>query len=105
MAFTATEEQVKQMAAAAINESHAVGLGALHFRVKVYTTADIVMTDWGVSLDYVDGRMVKLYIRRNDADPTRWECGRMPKPRLDYQSWAATYPTYEALAKSVGVQI
>ena len=48
-----------------------------------------------VYCDYVNGRMMKLDVRWDDLGVY------MPSddhtPRLDYQSWCGTYPTYSAL--------
>jgi hypothetical protein len=47
-----------------------------------------------IHADYIYGRMVKLYIRRPDSRTLD-----LPdhEPHISYQSWAGTYPTYNAL--------
>ncbi len=96
--FTATDEQIKQIAANAVNASVPVGLGFLQATRRVFVPADFDIDGEGLFLDYVEGRMVKLNLRRVAGD--RWEMPGGP-PRLDYQSWAAHYPTYQNLIDSV----
>jgi len=108
MKFKATEEQVAQMAANAINASKPMGLGFLSADMgKTYTPQDALKAidihagRGGLYLDYVDGRMVKLNIHHKNGI---WEMD----DRLfeDYQSWSKTYSSAKALAESVpGVEI
>ena len=98
MRFEATEGQIKQIAANAVNASFPMGLGFLHFRPKrVFQASDFDAQPNGCFyLDYVQGRMVKLSIfKREDG----WEID--DNPRADYQSWVRKYPTTEALVNSV----
>lgn len=93
-----TEQQARQIAANAVNASAPMGVGIMAFDDKVYSPDDVqqCVSDRGINIDYFDGRMVKLYIRRDGDDwilPTH-------SPRHDYQSWVTTYPTYEALFQS-----
>ena len=95
----ATDEQISQMAANAVNVSSPAGLGYLHFNAATkFTAADFTPGERELYLDYVEGRMVKFYVRRHGAN--KWQANY--EPRTDYQSWAFTYPTFQALAKSVG---
>ena len=100
MIFTATEEQILQIAANAVNASTPMGMGFLHFQPKEYTPEEMrkCLSDYGLSIDYFDGRMTKFYIIRAEND--QWRVVDHG-PRSDYQSWASKYPTYEALAGSV----
>lgn len=116
MKFKATTEQIKKVAALAVNASRGAGMGMLHFRPKTYTPEEIdlqftqfdfekrVKGNRGqdVDLDYYEGRMVKLHIRALGEDA--WEVTDSP-PRPDYQSWADTYPTYPALLRAAGITL
>ncbi len=98
MIFNATPEQVKQIAANAVNASVPTGLGFLHYNPsQLFTTSDFAFDDSGcICLDYVQGRMVKLSILPEG------ESWYIPdNPTIDYQSWASTYPTTKALVNSV----
>ena len=101
MKFKATEDQVKQMAANAVNAAQPVGLGVLHFENKEYGPEQFKIINGGLYLDYVAGRMTKLAIRNVGTD--RWEIGG--EPRVDYQSWAVKYPSNKALIESVGAEL
>lgn len=101
-----TNEQVLQLMANAINASEPMGLGFLHAKPVNYTAEDISehYTDdpfseyRDINIDYYEGRMVKLAIRKGDdgfVDVIPDE------PRVDYQSWARKYPTAEHLVNSV----
>lgn len=94
-----TEEQARQMAANAVNASVPMGFGFIHHQVKTYTPDDVQLcvTKRGIRIDYFDGRMVKLYIRKVEDDYLVPE----QETRVDYQSWCRTYPTYQALFDSV----
>ena len=104
MRFTATDEQVKQMAANAVNASLPMGMGHLHYEISRHfkaTEFSLSETD-DMHLDYVGGRMVKLNIWRKGIE--EWEV-RDTKPTPDYQSWCRKYPTYDALLESVGAKV
>lgn len=103
MRFKASESQVRQMAANAANAATPTGLGLLQFDpAQVFVAGDIPVSPAGIFLDYFAGRMVKLMIDRKDGDV--WEI--IGATRLEYQSWARTYPTFRALANSVpGVEV
>jgi hypothetical protein len=96
MKFKATNQQVKQIAANAINASKPMGMGFLHFQADNNFTADDI-EDGELYFDYVQGRMVKLRIR--DLGNGEYEIA--DNPTSDYQSWCSTYPTTEALVNSV----
>ena len=99
MKFQATDEQAKQIAVNAVNASVPIGLGFLRAEDKDYTVEDIEIVRNAIDLDYFHGRMVKLGLRRSDEG--EWEIIYGAEPRGDYQSWAYTYPTVEALVASV----
>lgn len=102
--FRATEDQIRKIAVNAIHASSPMGMGYLHFVPgDHFKPEDIsISPKVGIYLDYVQGRMVKLSIifegdntwtMSNDLD-------------VEYQSWAAKYPTGEDLLKSVeGIEI
>lgn len=100
MKFKASISQVLLMAANAVSASKPVGMGMLHYKEGDYKPEDIQMQSDGVHLDYVEGRMVKLYIHKMDEE--QWEVTDS-EPRHDYQSWASAYPTYTALLESAGI--
>lgn len=109
MQFTATDEQVKQMACNAINASEAVGMGVLHNRPGFEFKPDnIVFINHGgqdcIDVDYAMGRMVKLSIHR--VKDNIWEIRRGSSPRSDYQSWCYKYPSeFDLIASVSGVDI
>ncbi|PHR96674.1 MAG: hypothetical protein COA78_28460 [Blastopirellula sp.] len=95
-----TRELALQMAANAVNASHAVGMGHLHYTAVDYTPEDMVKNErenGTLDFDYFEGRMVKLTIRCTDGKYQTYN----GSTRADYQSWAGTYPTYVALVQSV----
>lgn len=98
MQFKATDEQIKQIAANAVNASAPMGMGHLHFTNKKFEPKEFEVPEKGTfSLDYVQGRMVKLTLWNKDGvwkTPDR-------APDIEYQSWMTKYPTYEALIQSV----
>ena len=98
MIFKATDEQILQVECNAINSSIPAGMGFLHATSKVFRSKDISIKYDQINMDYVQGRMVKLMIKR--VKDNEWECVGS-SPRSDYQSWCHKYPTYEALVSSV----
>ena len=100
--FKATEEQILKLGANAVNAASPMGMGFLHFQEKEYTAEDIgpCLSEWGLDIDYFEGRMTKLHIRR---EKDGWD--EPGEPRSDYQSWCSKYPTFKDLAQSVGVTI
>lgn len=102
MQIKGTEEQLKVMAANAVNAATPMGLGFLQATSKTFTPDDFTLHDGNLDLDYVEGRMTKLYVRR--VDDGVWEL-RGREPRADYQSWAHKYPTYADLAASAGMAV
>ena len=98
--FKATEQQIKEMGAKAVNASSPMGLGSLHFN----SASEFKPGDFKVPLhaDYVQGRMVKLDIQKTDIDGV-WQSWSFP-PRSDYQSWAAKYPD-NSLLELVGAEV
>lgn len=100
MKFKATKEQVQKLAVNAIEASSPFGMGLLHFNPNTkFNPQDIKVTDEGVNLDYVEGRMVKLYISKEEGSKDIYEI--RDNARSDYQSWVAKYPTVKDLVSSV----
>lgn len=98
--FTASDEQIKQLAANAINASTPMGLGILHYNPSQVYQPDDIELNGALPLDYVGGRMVKLWIKKLDGNNYQIHD---PAPRIDYQSWAATYSTYQELLASADI--
>lgn len=104
--FSATEEQLLQIMANAVNHSNPAGLGFLHFQIKDYKPEEMkkYICDEGpfyADIDYADGRMVKLTIFRGDEKGTyKIQEGF----RSDYQSFMYQYPTPQNLIASVGIK-
>jgi hypothetical protein len=99
--FTATEQQIQQMMANAVNASSPMGLGFLQHDSSKSFVAEDFDTQY-TSLDYVQGRMVKLWINKLGVNHYQIDD---EAPRKDYQSWVSTYPTYEALLASAGIEV
>ena len=101
--FKATKEQVAQICANAINASLPMGMGIYQYNPQHTFTAKeclgLVPDNEGgyCSLDYVEGRMVKMHIKKAGDS---WEINNL-KVSEDYQSWGRKYPTYDVLLKSV----
>lgn len=105
MKFSATREQLLCLMANAVNASSPVGMGFLQFQNKVYSPADMesyVIDDKEIftSLDYVDGRMVKLTIFKQEGQYIIRDGFT-----ADYQSFMCRYATVEDLVKSAGIKI
>lgn len=103
--FDATEEQILQIMANAINHSIPAGLGFLHFQTKDYKPEETKRCIVNESclyadIDYFDGRMVKLAIFKNSKSG-KYEI--MEGFDKEYQSFATTYPTPQILIASVGI--
>ena len=104
MKFTATDDQIAQLMANAVNAAHPVGMGYIHFEpgdkpASEFTEA--VKSRRG-SIDYYQGRMTKLYL--DHVEGNTWS---LPDRDLDmeYQSWSYKYKTYKELVESVGGKI
>ena len=106
--FTATADQLLKIAANAVIASRPGGMGFLHFQDKFYVWQEMEQYMRGdgtpdtpvVSLDYVDGRMVKLTIF-NAERPGEYYIRDNFRP--DYQSFCGTYPRVRDLIGSVGL--
>lgn len=99
MKFKATNEQIQQICANAVNASLPMGLGHTKWTPKVFMPDEFKVEGNFVDLDYVQGRMVKLYIWRSGSG---WEMRDDCDP--EYQSWHRQYRTVEELLKSAGVE-
>lgn len=99
MIIKCTDEQVKQMAAAAINSSRPMGLGFLHYQENTRTKPEeLEIIHNSLYIDYYKGRMVKFYARK--AGENVWDF-TPDEPRSDYQSWVGNYPTYQDLFNAI----
>lgn len=90
-----TKDEIANVMCCAINASIPMGLGRLHYKNKKYTPEDVkflIDKDF-YSLDYFDGRMVKLYIDK--VGNNKFNISDRTNP--EYQSWAIKYPTVEQL--------
>lgn len=102
--FRATDQQVAEILALAVNASHPGGpqsLGWLHYRPEKIFTADELLPYIDKGTDYVQGRMVKCRPERLHGD--LWQLH--DPPDVEYQSWVETYPTSQALVEAAGVKI
>lgn len=109
MKFRATKEQVSEIVANAVNASVARGMGFLHYDgARIFTAEDFLPdveeSPTNLNYDYVQGRMVKLFIREVEDGIWQTESG---EARSDYQSWRYRYPTFKDLVTSIegGVEI
>lgn len=103
MKFNATRNQLLCIMANAVNASTPMGLGFLQYQNKAYNVQDMepyVIDSERIfaDLDYVDGRMVKLTIFKEEGQYVIRD-----DFRADYQSFVNLYPTVEALIKSAGI--
>lgn len=104
MKFTATEAQLREVAALAYNASRPEGLGFLQYVEGDVRSVDLghIKVINGFHHDYVQGRKIRLTVRREsdgaysvpDADPS-----------IGHQTWAWRYPSYRALLKAAGVSV
>ncbi len=102
MNFKATDEQIKTLAANAVNASQPMGMGFMHATNKEFKPEEFDVPESGVfSLDYVQGRMVKLTLWKKDGE---WKTPERD-PHPEYQSWIRRYPTYGALLESAGIKV
>jgi hypothetical protein len=96
MKLEATDEQVVRMGQLAVMASVPVGMGILHYDASLKPT-DIRLEvrggdNPGLFIDYFQGRMVKFRCWKRD--------GGFEFPDTishEYESWIATYPSYDAL--------
>ena len=100
MRFNATDEQVQKMWSLAVSASTPRGLSMIHYVPNQdFKPDDFTLTERGIYLDYVQGRMVKLALRR--AGEGVWDAPDSISG--EYESWVTTYPSYADLAKAAGV--
>ena len=108
MIFKATNEQLCQIAANAVNASLPVGMGKFHYQPgKTFTPREMgdFEDECGLSFDYVQGRIVKLSLYRVSGQDGVFEM-RPAIPDPEYHSWVQVYPTSRGLLESVvGVEI
>jgi hypothetical protein len=97
--FKASSDQISQIALLAINASEPVGLGFLLYQPRDFTLHDMSMVTNPESIDYFEGRMVKLNIRPLGDGYYSMQ----NKISIDYQSWGKRYPVAYALLESAGI--
>jgi|CXWL01.1.fsa_nt_gi hypothetical protein len=104
MKFTATDDQIAQLMANAVNAARPMGLGYLHFKPEDKPASEFgkAVTARQCCIDYYQGRMTKLYLDHVEGNTWKLPDGN---PRSDYQSWNWKYPTYQALVESVGAKV
>jgi hypothetical protein len=97
MKFEATEQQIKEIAVKAITYSKRLGLGFFQALDELdLKPEDIELDEDSLALDYVEGRCVKLFIRRGSEHS--WHIDNIADP--EYQTWAPRYSN-ETLVSSV----
>lgn len=97
MVIDCTDEVALQMAALAANASMPAGMGYIHFKSESkWTGKDFEVHHNTISLDYVEGRMVKFHARKTEDG--KWNFNDFLS--LDYQSWLNHYPDWESLHKA-----
>lgn len=100
MEFNASDEEVKQILCNAVNASIPVGMGFLQYQKGEYKEVEMAFHNSCYSIDYYDGRMVKLAIK--ELAVRKWKVLTPDKePNIEYQSWAVKYPTTKELIESV----
>jgi hypothetical protein len=99
MKFKATEQQIKEIAVKAIIHSKPLGLGFLQALGEIdINPENIKLDEYGLALDYVKGRCVKLFIRRGLPEGS-WHIDNIADP--EYQTWVCQYGSNETLVSSV----
>jgi hypothetical protein len=99
MKFEATEQQIKEIAVKAITYSKPLGWGLLEALDEIdIKPEDIKLDEYGLALDYVKGRCVKLFIRRGLPEGS-WHIDHIADP--EYQTWVRRYGSNETLVSSV----
>jgi len=108
MQFKATDAQILEVFRLAVNASSPIGMGMIHYRAKNWDTEKVTLI-FGphldrpiITLDYVEGRMVKLSVRRGVEG--EWSISDQ-KPRVEYESWCIKYPTYPDLLRAAGIEV
>jgi hypothetical protein len=108
MQFKATDAQILEVFRLAINASMAMGLGMIHYQAKDWDTEKVTtifephLNRPSITLDYVEGRMVKLSVRRMPEG--EWLITDKA-PNVEYESWCTKYPTYPALLRAAGIEV
>jgi len=99
MKFEATEQQIKEIAVKAITYSKPLGWGFFEALDEIdIKPEDIKLDEYGLDLDYVKGRCVKLFIRRGLPEGS-WHIDNIADP--EYQTLVRRYGSNEALVSSV----
>jgi hypothetical protein len=95
----ADEDVAIRAAMLAIAASEPMGMGFLHYapaddNPSEETVRAECLNARGISIDYYNGRMVKLYLDK--AKDGTYNIPSHPA-NIEYQSWVRRYPTYDAL--------
>ena len=103
MKIKCTDEQVKKMAALAINSSIPVGMGILHHKPELVVSLDDleIREDYAgksLSIDYYQGRMVKFHARKFDDETWSFNPDEL---NVEYQSWKKDYPSWQHLFEAI----
>ena len=99
MKFKATEQQIQEIAVKAITYSKPLGLDFFEPLGNIdIKPEDIKLDEYGLALDYVEGRCVKLFIRRGLPEGS-WHIDDPANP--EYQTWVRRYGSNETLVSSV----
>ena len=116
----ATDDQIKEMARLACLASCPIGMGFVHYKKDETFPKEVFKLEnegnqeydmnakWRgnrkeLNLDYVQGRMVKLYMR--EVEPGLWSSPQLNHVSSEYQSWVEKYPTLEDLVKAAGAEV
>lgn len=100
--FNASDDQLAKIMVNAINASLPAGMGFMHFRPGEISVEDFRKVATGsnfTSVDYFQGRMVKLYAFKRPDGSYQFR----GTPDVEYQSWARKYSSYSELLDSAGV--
>lgn len=100
--FKATMEQFKEFVAAVVNASIPMGLGIFQYNPSVTFKPDDIEIDFQLGsyrIDYFQGRMVKLWVDKDEDHFVLIYSGE------DYQSWLREYPDPTDLMKQLGIEI
>lgn len=98
MRFQATEKQIKWIAVKAIDASKPLDSEAMSYLpAPILDPEDINLTEWGLRLDDVAGRSVKLFINRQENN--WWHVEDSVDP--EHQAWVRRYASIETLIGSV----
>lgn len=104
--FNATDDQLYNLCKNAFDNSRPMGMGFLHFKPdSEFDKSWCEFTGKHLSMDYVQGRMVKIMIGKpDDKSGYDYRLYSQSKPDPEYQSWYHKFPTYQELFKASGIK-